>query len=55
MASAGCGSTHSAAPHKEVSRRTISRELLAAMERTNPLEAALASLLIKEGAWALAE
>jgi len=37
------------------SRRTISRDLLAAMERSNPLEAALASLLVKEGTWALAE
>jgi len=36
-------------------RRTISRDLLAAMERSHPLEAALANLLIKEGTWALAD
>lgn len=37
------------------SKRTISRDLLAAIERTHPLEAALAKLLIEEGAWALAD
>lgn len=36
-------------------RRTISRDLLAAMERSNPLEAALANLLIEEGSWAVAD
>jgi len=42
-------------PAREPSGRTISRDLLAAMERSHPLEAALANLLIKEGAWALAD
>ncbi len=42
-------------PGQCLPRRTIARDLLAAMERSNPLEAALAHLLIEEGSWALAE
>jgi len=49
------GSTSCPAQGKSICRRIVSRDLLTAMERSNPLEAALAHLLVKEGAWALAE
>lgn len=39
----------------EVAARIVTRELLEAMRRTHPLEAAMATLLIKEGAWKVAE
>jgi hypothetical protein len=48
------GGTHSGAPGKKPSPRTISRDLLAAMRRTHPLEAAMATLLIQEGSWEIA-
>jgi len=45
----------SVAPATKESPRLVSRDLLEAMQRTNPLEAAMATLLIREGVWALAD
>ena len=45
----------SVAPATKENPRLVSRDLLEAMQRTNPLEAAMATLLIREGVWALAD
>lgn len=42
-------------PGRYPPKRIISRDLLVAMEKSHPLEAALANLLIKEGTWALVD
>ena len=39
----------------EVSKRTVTRELLTALERQHPIEAAMARLLIREGSWRLVD
>ena len=39
----------------EVVRRTVTRELLTALERRHPIEAAMAHLLIREGTWRLVD